>query len=281
MVSRGKVAPMRIATLEEVKSLERGQPVTGISGVIGYVGDCENKTDRNGKSYSQQRIALKCGNGELSVTLYDHDTIDVSAKGKRLWILQGKDGRGQWGGLKADHFQMTRGASAGQIRYGVTASAFAEIAWQEPGSAASPAQQTQQAPPQQQSSAPQQSQQARPTGTMDLRGVKLSAARDMIAADICLKAAIQVVRANSADIAAVCGEGPSTRDVMALASTMFIQGQRESRFTGLGTNWTAYVGSAPAATPTAPPPAPFKQEHLPSDNDGGPPPVDPDGEVPF
>lgn len=271
MVSRGKVVPMRIATLEEVKSLEKGQPVTGISGVIAYVGKLENKEGNFGP-YSFQRIALKMEGGELSVSLQNQGTVDQSAKGKKIWITQGQDKKGQWTGLKADHFTMTQGERAGQIRYGVSANNHAVVSWQAP---ATPAQQASQQQSTSQQTAPPQS--ARPAGTMDLRGVKLAAARDMIAADICLKAAIQVVRANSAAIAEVCGEGPSTRDVMALASTMFIQGQRESRFTGLGTNWTAYAGSAP----TTPPPAPFKQEHLPADNDGGPPPGDPDGDVPF
>ena len=282
---------MRIATFEEVKSLQKGQPITGISGTIAFVGPCENKEGNYGP-YSSQRIALKMPGGELSVRLQNHDTVDASAKGKRLWIVQGQDKKGQWGGIKADHYEMTKGERAGQIRYGADVNGIAELCWAEPGAAApsqgAPQQQTTQ-PAQQ---APQQAPaQSRPPGTMDLRGVKLAAATDMIASDICIKAALQVIKANREAIAEVCGEPPTPRDVLALAMGYFIQGQRESRFTGLGSSWAAYItgsGPAPASQrpaanqpPAAPPPAPFQQEHLPSDNDGGTPPDDDLDPVPF
>lgn len=281
---------MRIATYDEVKSLQKGQPITGISGTIAFVGPVENKEGNYGP-YSTQRIALKMPGGELSIRLNNHDTVDASAKGKRLWIVQGQDKKGQWGGIKADHYEMTKGERAGQIRYGADVNGIAELCWAEPGTAA-PAQgaSTQSAQPTQQ--APQQPPaQSRPPGTMDLRGVKLAAGTDMIASDICIKAAIQVIKANREAIAEVCGEPPTPRDVLALAMGYFIQGQRESRFTGLGSSWAAYItGSGPAAAPqrpaasqppTAPPPAPFPQEHLPSDNDGGPPPGEPLDDVLF
>lgn len=235
---------MRIATYDEVKSLQKGQPITGISGTVEYVGKCETK-DGNYGPYSTQRIAVKMPGGELSIRLMNHDTVDASAKGKRVWIIQGQDKKGQWGGIKADHYQQTQGDRAGQIRYGADVNGVAEICWAEPGTSA-PAQ-----PAARQSPAPAQ----RPAGTMDLRGVKLSAGTDMIASDICIKAAIQVIKANSAAISEVCGEPPTPRDVLALAMGYFIQGQREARFTGLGSNWAAYLnGTAPAQRPAATPP---------------------------
>jgi len=283
-LSTGNVVAMRIATYDEVKSLQKGQPITGISGTVEYVGKCETK-DGNYGPYSTQRIAVKMPGGELSIRLMNHDTVDASAKGKRVWIIQGQDKKGQWGGIKADHYQQTQGDRAGQIRYGADVNGVAEICWAEPGTSA-PTQGAPSAPAAQpaarQSPAPAQ----RPAGTMDLRGVKLSAGTDMIASDICIKAAIQVIKANSAAISEVCGEPPTPRDVLALAMGYFIQGQRESRFTGLGSNWSAYLnGAAPAQRPAATPPpqpepAPFQQEHLPSDNDGAPPPGDGD-DVPF
>ena len=280
---------MRIATYDEVKSLQKGQPITGISGTIAFVGPVENKEGNYGP-YSTQRIALKMPGGELSIRLNNHDTVDASAKGKRLWIVQGQDKKGQWGGIKADHYEMTKGERAGQIRYGADVNGIADLCWAEPGAPAqgAPTQQaaqpTQQAP--QRAAAPAQ---PRPPGTMDLRGVKLAAGTDMIASDICIKAAIQVIKANREAIAEVCGEPPTPRDVLALAMGYFIQGQRESRFTGLGSSWAAYITgastAAPAPRPEAPPPepdpAPFQQEHLPSDNDGGPPPEEDDDPVPF
>lgn len=276
---------MRIATYDEVKSLQKGQPITGISGTIAYVGKCETK-DGNFGPYSTQKIAIKMPGGELSVRLMNHDTVDASSNGKRVWIIQGQDKKGQWGGIKADHYQQTQGERAGQIRYGADVNGIATIHWAEPGTAASaqgaPAQQAAQATAPQRAAAPAQ----RPAGTMDLRSVKLSAGTDMIASDICIKAAIQVIKANSAAISEVCGEPPTPRDVLALAMGYFIQGQREARFTGLGSNWAAYLnGAAPAQRPAATPPpqpepAPFPQEHLQSDNDGAPPQDDGD-DVPF
>lgn len=279
---------MRIATYDEVKSLQKGQPITGISGTIAYVGKCETK-DGNYGPYSTQRIAVKMPGGELSVRLMNHDTVDASSNGKRVWIIQGQDKKGQWGGIKADHYQQTQGERAGQIRYGADVNGIATIHWAEPGTAApaqgAPPQQASQAPAPQRTAAPAQ----RPAGTMDLRGVKLAAGTDMIASDVCIKAAIQVIKANSAAIAEVCGEPPTPRDVLALAMGYFIQGQRESRFTGLGSSWAAYITGAstaaqaprPAAPPPEPDPAPFQQEHLSSDNDGGPPPEEPLDDVPF
>lgn len=293
IVSRGNVVAMRIATFDEVKSLEKGQPITGISGTIAFVGKCETK-DGNYGPYSSQRIALKMPGGELSVNLMNQDTVDLSAKNRKVWIVQGQDKKGQWTGLKADHYEMNQGERAGQIRYGATANANAVIHWAEPGTSA-PAQGAPAATTGQPAPAPAAQRAAtqaqRPVGTMDLRGVKLAAARDMIALDVCIKAALLVVGRNSEAIGAICGEGPTPRDVIAIATTLMIQGQREARFTGLGTNWEAYTqgpgqpAAAPAPQNNPPPrkdpPAPFQQEHLPSDNDGGLPPEDTDDQVPF
>lgn len=284
---------MRIATFEEVKSLQKGQPITGISGTVVYVGNCETKQGNYGP-YSTQRIAIKTPGGELSVRLMNHDTVDILSKGRQVWIIQGQDKKGQWGGIKADHYQQTQGQNAGQIRYGADVNGTATIHWAEPGTAA-PAQG---APPQQ-ASQPTQQQQApqrtaaptqRPAGTMDLRSVKRAAGTDMIASDVCIKAALEVIKVNRDAIAEVCGEPPTPRDVLALAMGYWIQGQREARFTGLGSNWTAYLQggtAAPAPRPPANPPpeppqqAPFPQEHLRSDNDGVAPPEDPEEDVPF
>ena len=258
---------MRIATYDEVKSLEKGQPITGISGTVAYVGKCENRDGQFGP-YSSQRIAVKMNGGELSVSLQNQDTIDQAAKGKRVWIVQGQDKKGQWTGLKADHFEMTQGQNAGQIRYGAQANANAVIHWADPGVAApAPGAPPQQASQPAQQQAPQRAAAPapRPAGTMDLRSVKLAAGTDMIASDVCIKAAIQVIKANREAIAEVCGEPPTPRDVLSLATSYFIQGQREARFTGLGSNWAAYItGSgtaAPAPKPAAnPPPAPPPEE---------------------
>ena len=270
---------MRIASFDEVKSLEKGQPVTGVSGVISFVGKSEMK-DGNYGPYSLQRIAIKMQGGELNVTLQNRDTVEQSSKGKKIWITQGKDGKGQWAGVKADHFTMTQGERAGQVRYGVSVNNVAEISWEDPGSGSesNPPPQRQAAQSQQQQATATQRQQNAP---LDLRSVKLKAARDMIATDICIKAALRVLANNSAGISALCGENPSTRDVIALANCLMIQGQREYRFDGLGTNWDAYVGAqgeqqqARQAPPQRTPPP---QEDPPAETGDAPP---DDDDVPF
>ena len=251
---------MLLLTFAQINGLEKKQPITALKGTIIAVYPTETKqsTQNPGKTYFQQSIVIREVGGQLTlrVTLRDKDPIQDSDKGKVVYISQGKNSKGQYGGVQADHWTGTSGQNAGKMMYAVLVGYQAEVGFTEPGTTPAPAASAGQAPSQQRQAAAPRAAGGNP---------KLDLVRLAIAMDMCVGAASLVVEQRKAKLGEITGEAPVVRDVLALATSLFIEGNKSGLFDGVGTSWKAYTTGAPAQAAPPPPPPPPAPEPPPQD----------------
>jgi len=260
-------------TFQEIMALPKGGPVNELSGVVSSVFPREEKPSNFGGTFTTQNVIIKDGNESLRLRFMDRNEIDKAVVGKRITIRIGQDGKGNWGGIQADHYTSDTGT-----KYAVLVKKHAQCAMGGGGQA--PAQQ---APPQR-AQAPQAAPMARQAAPAPApqSASPMSATQALDAASELMKMCLGRSFAVLTEAAPAAEWQPE--DIRAVATTLFIETARR-------VNYDSLAKPVPRQTPVqrpAPAPVPATGDHPyyePPGVDGadfpdGEFPVD-DGEVPF
>jgi hypothetical protein len=248
---------MKPSTINEVIGMPDKFLIPAVQGTIKFVYPRETKQGNYGE-YTSQNFVLEDESGDIRVTAMDHPDL-TTLKGKRVTLAAGKDGKGQWSGLKKSGYQSTKtGEFIHQIQLGKIGKILDEVT--EAAHAATGTKQTYAPAPQ----APRASHSAAnqgqytpsvqpgiPTGHLSIAHTLNKMANAYLES---LQAAVYVAKHAKEQL----GVEFNAEDIRQIATTLKIDATNTGVFAGIeGGLWHKHVRKA-EPEPVAPAPEPIK-----------------------